>query len=810
MGSRQKTLDIIAILYSLLLLPFAESITPTGAIHVHVDGTSKKRDVTLHASQAYFGTYPSMKRTDNPSFRPMSPPSDDPYLCGGDNSNVLFKSEDFVDNSLDGQGVMLIPRGNCTFQRKTAAAQALGANAVIIYGTLASHYDFNATSENITYPLETLDYDCDNGSGYVNANAENLMLSQMKGYSMVNEKLFRGETNMCATSENAHHWKSCQSNSCLLTGETKEIQGDTKMQGCCAWDINILMNGDPNVSNSQTTIPAFYLNSRGGNTLLDLISENDNALSLTLYERWRPTGYNFSSLVIWALGVFITWLAAYLSAADYRSVIKGIRKGEIVLQTAPNGMSESAHTAHTDESDEEEDMEQPSPVSTEEATFELPSPASTDEATFEQPSPASTEEATFEQPSQSSTEETSFPAERFGGVTPLTNEPQPPPRQAPQEEDLVLTAWHALAFLVFSSGTLFLLFLTEIYTIVTIAYGIGCSGAVAQRVFYPLYHLIGRRTRTMAKFWNKSAIGNRCGGELSWHVLLSTFSAYALGATWLYVGLTQLHPETNAFFWITQDVMGCCVCVVFLSIIKLQSIKVGTILLVALFIYDIFFVFITPLLFNGESVMITVATSGGAPAGDPNFCEKYPRDDDCKGGNPLPMLLTVPRLFDYLGGMSLLGLGDIVIPGLLLSFTARYDEAKRLIHLAESNVVEYEGNFLQRWSSGYFVATTLAYGIGLIMANIAVYVMKMGQPALLYLVPMCLGTVTGLGWKKGELREIWKGPRELEVGARIVTNVNNAIYASQVNRRRRQQQAQRQERMDGEVEIPPVSNANMT
>lgn len=37
------------------------------------------------------------------------------------------------------------------------------------------------------------------------------------------------------------------------------------------------------------------------------------------------------------------------------------------------------------------------------------------------------------------------------------------------------------------------------------------------------------------------------------------------------------------------------------------------------------------------------------------------------------MLLKIPRLFDYMGGYAMLGLGDIVIPGLLLSFAHRYD-----------------------------------------------------------------------------------------------------------------------------------------
>jgi len=48
---------------------------------------------------------------------------------------------------------------------------------------------------------------------------------------------------------------------------------------------------------------------------------------------------------------------------------------------------------------------------------------------------------------------------------------------------------------------------------------------------------------------------------------------------------------------------------------------------------------------------------------------------------PLPMLFAIPRVGYYQGGASMLGFGDIVLPGLLLSFASRFDEAKRLMGL---------------------------------------------------------------------------------------------------------------------------------
>jgi Signal peptide peptidase len=54
------------------------------------------------------------------------------------------------------------------------------------------------------------------------------------------------------------------------------------------------------------------------------------------------------------------------------------------------------------------------------------------------------------------------------------------------------------------------------------------------------------------------------------------------------------------------------------------------------------------------------------------------------------------------------------------------------------------------------------------MANAAVYFMHMGQPALLYLVPCCLGTMVVLGYRRSELLQLWQGPTVLQV-ADVIT-----------------------------------------
>ena len=291
-------------------------------------------------------------------------------------------------------------------------------------------------------------------------------------------------------------------------------------------------------------------------------------------------------------------------------------------------------------------------------------------------------------------------------------------------------------------------------------YGIGCSRAVAQVFFTPILQKIFLKLRVTDKVVMQTNFEDL--GDITTIDIMATLLAFVLGGAWLFVAFTVHHPETNTFFWVTQDVLGACMCIMFLSLIKINSMRVASILLMVAFFYDIFFVFVTPLIFKGESVMITVATSGGPPKADPSWCEKYPDDSNCQGGDPLPMLLTVPRIYDYQGGASLLGLGDIVLPGLLLSFAARLDAAKTFMGVVGGGSGISKLNACCTCHTGYFAPLVLAYAIGLLMANAAVYIMNMGQPALLYLVPMCLGTMCFMGWKRNELSGLWDGPKLLK------------------------------------------------
>ncbi|XP_059301625.1 signal peptide peptidase-like 4 isoform X1 [Lycium ferocissimum] len=175
-----------------------------------------------------------------------------------------------------------------------------------------------------------------------------------------------------------------------------------------------------------------------------------------------------------------------------------------------------------------------------------------------------------------------------------------------------------------------------------------------------------------------------------------------------------------SFAWIGQDILGIALIITVLQIIRVPNLKVGTVLLTCAFFYDIFWVFVSKWLFH-KSVMIEVARG------------------DNSGEEGIPMLLKIPRMFDPWGGYSIIGFGDIILPGLVVAFSLRYD------WLCNKSL-----------RAGYFLWTMTAYGLGLFVTYVALNLMDgRGQPALLYIVPFTLGTFLMLSAKRGELKHLW-------------------------------------------------------
>mmetsp|Transcript_16766 Transcript_16766/g.19002 ORF Transcript_16766/g.19002 Transcript_16766/m.19002 type:complete len:341 (-) Transcript_16766:1778-2800(-) len=175
--------------------------------------------------------------------------------------------------------------------------------------------------------------------------------------------------------------------------------------------------------------------------------------------------------------------------------------------------------------------------------------------------------------------------------------------------------------------------------------------------------------------------------------------------------------------WIINNLMGVSFCVLGLTKIGLSTYKTGAILLLGLFLYDIFWVFGSKPVF-GSNVMVTVAT-----------------------GVEAPIKLMFPRGTDGCGEMmfSMLGLGDIVVPGIFIGFLAKWD-VKRTSMNAPSK--PSKDAYL------YFNVTMIAYVLSLVNTIFIMLVFHHAQPALLYIVPYTLIASFGTAVVKGEVKQL--------------------------------------------------------
>ncbi|KAH9895127.1 signal peptide peptidase-domain-containing protein [Cubamyces lactineus] len=159
-----------------------------------------------------------------------------------------------------------------------------------------------------------------------------------------------------------------------------------------------------------------------------------------------------------------------------------------------------------------------------------------------------------------------------------------------------------------------------------------------------------------------------------------------------------------------------------LSLLKLDSFKTGCVLLSGLFLYDIWWVF-------GTEVMVKVATSLDVP---------------------IKLLWPKSLFFTAERGYTMLGLGDVVIPGMFVAMALRYDYHRAAQR--QSPTV----------SKVYFITTLSAYATGLFATMTVMHVFRKAQPALLYLSPACILSFLILSLARGEFKEAWAWTDEVE------------------------------------------------
>lgn len=325
-----------------------------------------------------------------------------------------------------------------------------------------------------------------------------------------------------------------------------------------------------------------------------------------------------------------------------------------------------------------------------------------------------------------------------------------------------IDATSAVGFVICAGFALIILYYFDIGRFFPIIFGVSALGSLSSVIFVPLL----RRTFPYLTTW-------RCDiSSMFRHCVVTVGLLEVLGVLGSAVTVILWYFYRNQC-WYLQDILGIVLCCSFLRNIQVPNLRVATVLLLLAFVYDIFFVFVTPFIF-GSSIMERVAT-GGAPASTRSdypgidYCERYPHYAPCEDPQPLPMLLLIPQ-FDWRGGFSMLGLGDIIVPSLLLSLALRFDcflaKCKNFLRSGKLRQISEETTVYASMSTKpeavanqrqvqYFITVSIAYALGLGMANAAVNLTGVGQPALMYLVPCTLGATIVRAWINNELRLFW-------------------------------------------------------
>ena len=262
-------------------------------------------------------------------------------------------------------------------------------------------------------------------------------------------------------------------------------------------------------------------------------------------------------------------------------------------------------------------------------------------------------------------------------------------------------------------------------------------------------------------------------------------------------------------YWLLNNLLGIAFALQGISAVSLGSFSVSATLLVGLFFYDIFWVFGTDKMLVGESVMVTVAKNLEAP-----ILIKFPYATNATAamlsGNATAWTnYTSPTAFmGHPQEFSILGLGDIVIPGFFIALLLRFDATRAVDAISSSTPPSASSTSTSTASIATTAPTTEdtatdadavasdaatkaasasqqlsgspnadphtsfpkpffyncigAYALGLIATVTIMHFFKAAQPALLYLVPFCLGSALITADAQGSLAALFEYNEEEE------------------------------------------------
>ncbi|GAA5856980.1 hypothetical protein JCM9279_000521 [Rhodotorula babjevae] len=246
---------------------------------------------------------------------------------------------------------------------------------------------------------------------------------------------------------------------------------------------------------------------------------------------------------------------------------------------------------------------------------------------------------------------------------------------------------------------------------------------------------VGGLSRTMAKVARAAMGETRYRSLDQWKLLLrknrQEYLKLSFRSIYLYAAPCAVLLSAAQIYtgnWILSDVVALAFAYNAISLLYLDSFVTGSILLGGLFFYDIWWVFGAKAVFGAQAnVMVDVAKSFDAP-----------------------IKIVFPKDLATASDFTLLGLGDIVLPGVFLALALRFD-----YHLAlERAAVPFKPH-AERFAKPYFYSCFVAYVCGLATTILVMHSFRAAQPALLYLSPACVVSVVLCALVRGESAKLW-------------------------------------------------------
>lgn len=416
-----------------------DAVTPSAELKVRLNSK------TFYVAPGSFSS--SFTDESDTTYRKLLPPTGLQDGCEP-NIPVLPKNAQFY---------LLVERGNCSFESKAVAAENVGAKGVVIYNSLEGIYQGNEVASD-------MDYECENGYGYVNET-----ISPVYG-----DEMLARIPDSCTQSE------KCASGKCVVTNITDE----NGIKVCCAWDLYITMGASSDIT-SAVNIPAVFMTMSDADTVFGYPELLKSIMDVTLSTR-STSSIDFASIFIWLIAVCTVAYGAARAAEEDRLQVhvsqKDIRDGESDAESGADSRS-SSFSVHTNI----RQLAAASSSSGQLHAHSLPSASPLDLV-------AARSHASGLNPSSSSGRGLSSSASDCSASVDGDTKSQ---MGDSGDTALDITFCQAVGFVFVSSGFLLLLYFVDIYAMVGIMYLVAAAVASGLVYFYPFFSCVMGRWKAV-------------------------------------------------------------------------------------------------------------------------------------------------------------------------------------------------------------------------------------------------------------------------------------------------------------------------